>query len=120
MEFLFWIRVIADIFVSSYLFGFGVILLTSCIKTSEIKALVLTLCSLPIILSLYYLERLIINIHINKSKVKHNLFLGLTSLFLIIIYFIYMFISPVETYMNRTLVILIFAQMFFGNINVDE
>lgn len=120
MKFLFGMRILADIFVSSYWFGFGVILLTSCIKTGEMKALAITLCSLPITLGLFYLGSLIVNLCVNKKKIKHNLFLGLISLVLVTVYFVYIFVDPDTMYMNRTLIIFTFTQMFFGSIEIDN
>lgn len=120
MTFLLGMRILADIFVSSYWFGFGVILLISCIKTGEMKAPVVTLCSLPITLGLFYLGRLVVNLCVNKKKIKHNLFLGLISLVLVIVYFIYIFVDPNTMYMNRTLIIFTFIQMFFGSIEIDN
>ena len=120
MIFLLGIRILADVFVSSYWFGFGVILLTSCIRTGEMKAPVVTLCSLPIALGLFYLGRLVVNLCVNKKKIKHNLFLGLISLVLVIIYFVYIFVDPDTMYMNRTLIIFTFIQMFFGSIEINN
>ena len=120
MIFLLGIRILADVFVSSYWFGFGVILLTSCIRAGEMKAPVVTLYSLPIALGLFYLGRLVVNLCVNKKKIKHNLFLGLISLVLVIIYFVYIFVDPDTMYMNRTLIIFTFIQMFFGSIEIDN
>lgn len=120
MGFLLGIRILADIFISSYWFGFGVILLTSCIRTGEMKAPVVTLCSLPIALGLFYLVKLVVNLCVNKKKIKHNLFLGLVSLVLVVVYFIYIFVDPDTMYMNRTLIIFTFIQMIFGSIDIND
>lgn len=120
MGFLLRMRILADVFVSSYWFGFGVVLLTSCIKTGEMKAPVVTLCSLPIALGLFYLVKLVVNLCVNKKKIKHNLFLGLISLVLVIVYLIYIFVDPDTMYMNRTLIIFTFIQMFLGSIEIDD
>ncbi len=51
---------------------------------------------------------------------KHNLFLGLISLVLVIVYFVYMFVNPDTMYMNRALIIFTFMQMCFGSIEIDN
>lgn len=120
MEFLFGIRVVADVIVSAYWFGMGALMLNSALMDTSIKAPVLMICSLPICIGIFYLVKMVINVSIYKKDVKHNLFMGLISLSLIIVYMLYIILNPEQTNANRTLLIFIMFQMFFGAIEKGD
>jgi hypothetical protein len=120
MEFLFDIRVVADVIVSAYWFGMGALMLSSALMDTSIKAPVLMICSLPICIGIFYLAKMVINVSIYKKDVKHNLFMGLISLSLIIVYMLYIILNPEQTNANRTLLIFIMFQMFFGAIEKGD
>lgn len=114
MEFLFSVRVVADVIVSAYWFGMGALMLNSALMDTSIKAPVLMICSLPICIGIFYLVKMVINVSIYKKDVKHNLFMGLVSLSLIIVYMLYIILNPEQTNSNRTLLLFIMFQMFIG------
>lgn len=120
MEFLFGIRVVADVIVSAYWFGMGALMLNSALMDTSIKAPVLMICSLPICIGIFYLVKMVINISIYKKDVKHNLFMGLVSLSLIIAYILYIVLNPEQTNANRTLSIFIIFQMFIGAVEKGD
>lgn len=120
MEFLFSIRVVADVIVSAYWFGMGALMLNSALMDTSIKAPVLMICSLPICIGIFYLVKMVINISIYKKDVKHNLFMGLVSLSLIIVYILYIILNPEQTNANRTLSIFIIFQMFIGAVEKGD
>lgn len=120
MEFLFSIRVVADVIVSAYWFGMGALMLSSALMDTSIKAPVLMICSLPICIGIFYLVKMVINVSIYKKDVKHNLFMGLVSLSLIIVYILYIILNPEQTNANRTLLIFIMFQMFVGAIEKGD
>nr|DAW49814.1 MAG TPA: hypothetical protein [Caudoviricetes sp.] len=120
MEFLFGIRVVADVIVSAYWFGMGALMLSSALMDTSIKAPVLMICSLPICIGIFYLVKMIINVSIYKNKVKHNIFMGLISLSLIIAYILYIVLNPEQTNANRTLLIFIMFQMFIGAVEKGD
>lgn len=120
MEFLFGIRVVADVIVSAYWFGMGALMLSSALMDTSIKAPVLMICSLPICIGIFYLVKMVINVSIYKDKVKHNIFMGLISLSLIIVYILYIVLNPEQTNANRTLLIFIMFQMFIGAVEKGD
>lgn len=120
MEFLFSIRVVADVIVSAYWFGVGALMLNSALMDTSIKAPVLMICSLPICIGIFYLVKMVINISIYKKDVKHNLFMGLVSLSLMIAYILYIVLNPEQTNANRTLSIFIIFQMFIGAVEKGD
>lgn len=120
MEFLFGIRVVADVIVSAYWFGMGTLMLSSALIDTSIKAPVLMICSLPICIGIFYLVNMVINVSIYKDKVKHNIFMGLISLSLIIAYILYIVLNPEQTNANRTLLIFIMFQMFIGAVEKGD
>lgn len=120
MEFLFSVRVVADVIVSAYWFGMGALMLNSALMDTSIKAPVLMICSLPICIGIFYLVKMVINVSIYKDKVKHNIFMGLISLSLIIAYILYIVLNPEQTNANRTLLIFIMFQMFIGAVEKGD
>lgn len=120
MEFLFGIRVVADVIVSAYWFGMGALMLNSALIDTSIKAPVLMICSLPICIGIFYLVKMVINVSIYKDKVKHNIFMGLVSLSLIIAYILYIVLNPEQTNANRTLLLFIMFQMFIGAVEKGD
>lgn len=120
MEFLFGIRVVADVIVSAYWFGMGTLMLSSALMDTSIKAPVLMICSLPICIGIFYLVKMVINVSIYKKDVKHNLFMGLVSLSLIIVYILYIILNPEQTNSNRTLLLFIMFQMFIGAVEKGD
>lgn len=120
MEFLFSVRVVADVIVSAYWFGMGALMLNSALMDTSIKAPVLMICSLPICIGIFYLVKMVINVSIYKKDVKHNLFMGLVSLSLIIVYMLYIILNPEQTNSNRTLLLFIMFQMFIGAVEKGD
>ena len=114
MEFLFSIRVVADVIVSAYWFGMGALMLNSALMDTSIKAPVLMICSLPICIGIFYLVKMVINVSIYKKDIKHNFFIGLVSLSLIIVYILYIIFNTEQTNLNRTLLLFVMFQMFIG------
>lgn len=120
MEFLFSIRVVADVIVSAYWIGMGALMLNSALMDTSIKAPVLMICAFPICIGIFYLVKMVINVSIYKDKVKHNLFMGLISLSLIIAYILYIVLNPEQTNANRTLLLFVMFQMFIGAIEKGD
>lgn len=120
MEFLFSVRVVADVIVSAYWFGMGALMLNSALMDTSIKAPVLMICSLPICIGIFYLVKMVINVSMYKKDIKHNLFMGLVSLSLIIVYILYIILNPEQTNSNRTLLIFVMFQMFIGAIEKGD
>lgn len=87
---------------------------------TSIKAPVLMICSLPICIGIFYLVKMVINVSIYKKDVKHNLFMGLVSLSLIIVYILYIILNPEQTNSNRTLLLFIMLQMFIGAVEKGD
>ena len=63
---------------------------------------------------------MVINVSIYKDKVKHNIFMGLVSLSLIIAYILYIVLNPEQTNANRTLLLFIMFQMFIGAVEKGD